>query len=40
MRSERTEIAFKEIIFRIIEFLDTFMLVMNFSEIGKIIFEL
>lgn len=39
MRSECTEIAFKEIIFRIIEFLDTFMLIINFSEIGEIILE-
>lgn len=39
MRSECTEIAFKEKIFRIIEFLDTFMLIINFSEIGEIILE-
>ena len=47
MRSERTEMAFKERIFRIIEFPDTFLLVVyffsiwpNFTEIGQIVVEL
>ena len=34
MRSERTEMAFKERIFRIIEFPDTFLLVIYFSSIS------
>ena len=47
MRNERTEMAFKERIFRIIEFSDTFLLVIyfssiwpNFNEIGQIVVEL
>ena len=47
MRSERTEMTFIEIIFRIIEFPDMFMLIINFSsicpnltEIGQIVVEL
>ena len=47
MRSERTEMAFKERIFRIIEFPDTFLLFVYFSsiwlnltEIGQIVVEL
>ena len=47
MPSERTGMAFEEIIFRIIQFADTFMLIINFSsiwpdlsEIGQIFFEL
>ena len=47
MRNERTEMAFKERIFRIIEFPDTFLLIIYFSgispnltEIGQIVVEL
>ena len=47
MRSERTEIAFKEIIFRIIEFPDRFLLIIysssiwpNLTKIGQIVVEL
>ena len=47
MRSESTEMAFKERIFRIIEFPDTFLLVIyfsniwpNFTEIGHVVVEL
>ena len=47
MRSERTEMAFKERIFRIIEFPDTLLLVIyfssiwpNFTEIDQIVVEL
>ena len=47
MRSERTEMAFRESIFRIIEFPDMFLLVIyfssiwpNFTEIGQIVVEL
>ena len=47
MRSERTEMAFKEVIFKMIEFPGTFMLIINFSniwpnltEIGQIVFDL
>ena len=47
MRSERTEMVFKERIFRIIEFPDMFLLVIyfssiwpNFTEVGQIVVEL
>ena len=47
MRSERTEMAFKERIFRVIEFPDKVLLIINFSsiwpnltEIGQIVVEL
>ena len=46
-RSERTEMAFKERIFTIIEFPDTFLLLVYFSsiwpnltEIGQVVVEL
>ena len=47
MRSERTEMAFKEMIVRIIEFPDRFLLIIyfssiwpNFTEISQIVVEL
>ena len=35
MQGELTEIAFKEIILRIIKFLGTFMLIINFQKLAK-----
>ena len=47
MPSQRTELAFKERILRTIEFLNMFLMIINFSsiwpnltEIGQIVFEL